>query len=170
MQCALTPAKSESKRLQQNPGSSQVHGKCFTNFREVKIVSFCHNFQETHPASHMQVCNFAQLLVHSLGSGNNLIKLGHAHHVKATAQLLIIFLLHPTFGVNLSILLMNLDLSYLFKLVAKLQLNGSSVEITVDFVIKMGRKHPVFNSGCNSYTPLEFKSSTQKPMEFVINS
>lgn len=151
MQCALTPAKSESKHLQQNPGSSQVHGKCFTNFREVNVVSFCHNFQEMHTASHTQVCGFAWLLVYSLGSGNNLIKLEHAHHVKATAQLLIILLLHPTFGVNLSILLMNLDLSYLFKLVAKLQLNGSSVEITVDFVIKMGRKHLVFNSGCNSY-------------------
>lgn len=74
------------------------------------------------------------------------------------------------FGVNLSILLMNLDLSYLFKLVAKLQLNVSSVEITVDFVVKIGRKHPVFNSGCKSCTPLEFNSFTQKPVEFVINS
>lgn len=170
MQCALTPAKLESKRLQQNLGSSQVHGKCFTNFSEVKIVSFCHNFQEMHPASHTQVCDFARLLVYSLRSGNNLIKLRHVHHVKATAQLLIIFLLHSTFGVNLSILLMNLDLSYLFKSVAKLQLNGSSVEITVDFVVKIGRKHPVFNSGCNSYTPLEFNSFTQKPVEFVIKS
>lgn len=136
----------------------------------MKIVSFCHNFQEVHPASHTQVCNFALLLVYSLGSGKNFIKLGHAQHVKATAQLLIVFLLHPTFGVNLSILLMNLDLSYLFKLVTKLQLNGSSVEMTVDFVIKMGRKHHVFNSGCNSYTPLECNSFTQKPVEFVINS
>lgn len=93
----------------------------------------------------MQVCNFARFLVYSLGSGNNLIKLRHAHHVKATAQLLI-FLLHPTLGVNLSILLMNLNLSYLFKFVAKLQLNGSSMEIIVDFVINMGSKHPVFNS------------------------
>lgn len=93
----------------------------------------------------MQVCNFARFLVYSLGSGNNLIKIRHAHHIKATAQLLI-FLLHHTLGVNLSILLMNLDLSYLFKLVAKLQLNGSCVEITVDFVINMESKHPVFNS------------------------
>jgi len=65
---------------------------------------------------------------------------------------------------------MNLDPNYLFKLVAKLQSNGSNVEITVDFVIKMGRKHPVFNSGCNSCTSLEFNSFTQKPVEFVINS
>lgn len=93
----------------------------------------------------MQVCNSAQFLVSSLGSGNNLIKLRHAHYVKAAAQFLI-FLLHPTLGINLSILLMNLDLSYLFKLVAKLQLNRSSVEVTVDFVINMGRKHPVFIS------------------------
>lgn len=156
MQRALTAAKSECKCLQQNPGSSQVHGKCFSNFSEVKIVRFCHNFQDIHPVSHTQVCDFAQLLVYSLGSGNNLIKLGHAHHVKATAQLLIIFPLHPTLGVNLSILFMNLELSYLFKFVAKLQLNGSSMEITVDFVTKMGRKHAVFNSGCNSSTPLEF--------------
>lgn len=93
----------------------------------------------------MQVCNFSWFLVYSLGSGNNLIKIRHAHHVEATAQLLI-FLLHPTLGVNFSIVLMNLDLSYLSKLMAKLQLNGSSVEITVDFVINVGSKHPVFNS------------------------
>lgn len=141
MRHALIPAK--LKCLQQNPGSNQVHSKSFTDFSEVKIVKFLSQFPAD--ALHMQVCNFAWFLVYSLVSGNNLIKLRHAHHVLATAQLLI-FLLHPTLRVNLSILLMNLDFSYLFKLVAKLQLNQSSVEVTVDFVINMGSKHPVFNS------------------------
>lgn len=64
---------------------------------------------------------------------------------------------------------MDLDLSYPRKLAARLQLNGSCMEITVDFVTKMGKNH-VFNSGCNSYTPLEFKSFTHMSVEFVINS
>lgn len=56
MQCALIPAKLKHKCLQQNPGSNQVHGKCFTDFSEVKIVSFCRNFQQMHP-----ICRFATL-------------------------------------------------------------------------------------------------------------
>lgn len=79
MQCALTPTKAESKQI---PGSSQGHGRCFTSFSKVKIVSFCHNFQEMHPASHVKAQDFAQLLVYTTGSGINLIKLGHAQHEK----------------------------------------------------------------------------------------
>lgn len=44
------------------------------------------------------------------------------------------------------------------------------MEIIADFVIKLGRKHPVFNSGCNSYIPLESNSFTQKSVEFATNS
>lgn len=65
---------------------------------------------------------------------------------------------------------MNWNLSYLYKTVAKLKLNGSRVEITVDFVMKGGRKDAVFNSACNIYTAQDSSLFILKSAEFLFVS